>query len=56
VVTLEPGDVVATGTPAGVGFVRRPPRYLQPGDTVRIEIERLGALENPVVAEERHGP
>lgn len=51
VLTLEPGDVVSTGTPAGVGFVREPPRFLRPGDTVRIEIEKLGVLENPVVAE-----
>ncbi len=49
--TLEPGDVVSTGTPAGVGFVRDPPRYLQPGQTVRVGIERVGVLENPVVAE-----
>ncbi len=51
VMTLEPGDVVATGTPAGVGFVRDPPRYLRPGETVRVEIEGVGVLENPVVAE-----
>ena len=51
VMTLEPGDVIATGTPGGVGFARKPPRFLKPGDRVRIEIERLGALENPVVAE-----
>jgi acylpyruvate hydrolase len=51
VMTLEPGDVVATGTPAGVGFARRPPRFLRPGDVVRIEIEGLGVLENPVTAE-----
>jgi len=49
--TLEPGDVIATGTPAGVGFVRKPPRFLEPGDVVRIEIERVGVLENPVAAE-----
>lgn len=49
--TLEPGDVIATGTPAGVGVVRNPPRFLVPGDTVRIEIEGVGTLENPVVAE-----
>lgn len=49
--TLEPGDVIATGTPSGVGFVRKPPRFLEPGDTVRIEIERVGVLENPVAAE-----
>jgi 2-keto-4-pentenoate hydratase/2-oxohepta-3-ene-1,7-dioic acid hydratase in catechol pathway len=51
VVTLEPGDVVATGTPAGVGFARTPPRYLQPGDEVVVSIEGLGELRNPVVAE-----
>jgi len=51
VVTLEPGDVVATGTPAGVGFTRKPPRYLKPGDEVVIAIEGLGELHNPVVAE-----
>jgi acylpyruvate hydrolase len=51
VMTLEPGDVIATGTPDGVGAARKPPRFLQPGDTVRVEIEHLGALENPVVAE-----
>ena len=49
--TLEPGDVIATGTPAGVGFKRKPPRFLEPGDTVRIEIEHVGVLENPVAAE-----
>ena len=49
--TLEPGDVVATGTPGGVGFARRPPRYLQPGDEVVIRIEGIGELRNPVVAE-----
>ncbi len=49
--TLEPGDVIATGTPSGVGFVRKPPRFLKAGDTVRIELERIGVLENPVVAE-----
>jgi acylpyruvate hydrolase len=49
--TLEPGDVISTGTPGGVGFVRRPPRYLRAGETVRVEIEGVGVLENPVVAE-----
>jgi 2-keto-4-pentenoate hydratase/2-oxohepta-3-ene-1,7-dioic acid hydratase in catechol pathway len=49
--TLEPGDVISTGTPAGVGIVRRPPVLLRPGDTVRVEVERIGVLENPVVAE-----
>ncbi len=52
VVTLEPGDVVATGTPAGVGFTRKPPRYLRAGDEVVGAIAGLGELRNPVVAEE----
>jgi acylpyruvate hydrolase len=51
VMTLEPGDVIATGTPPGVGFARVPPRWLRPGDLVRIEIDKVGVLENPVVAE-----
>ena len=49
--TLEPGDVIATGTPSGVGHFRDPPVYLQAGDTVRIEIERVGVQVNPVVDE-----
>ena len=48
---LEPGDIIATGTPAGIGAARTPPRWLRPGDLVRIEIEKVGVLENPVVAE-----
>lgn len=51
VFTLEPGDVVSTGTPAGVGFVRKPPRFLHPGDEVVVKIPALGELRNPVVAE-----
>jgi 2-keto-4-pentenoate hydratase/2-oxohepta-3-ene-1,7-dioic acid hydratase in catechol pathway len=51
VVTLEPGDIVATGTPAGVGFARRPPRWLRAGDEVIVRIEGIGELRNPVVAE-----
>ena len=47
--TLEPGDIIATGTPAGVGHFREPPVYLQPGDVVRLEIDRIGVLENCVV-------
>jgi len=47
-ITLAPGDVIATGTPAGVGFTRKPPVFLQPGDTVRMEITGLGVLENPI--------
>jgi len=52
VFTLEPGDIIATGTPAGVGFARKPPRYLKVGDEVRIQVEGIGELVNPVVAEE----
>jgi len=48
IMTLEPGDLIATGTPAGVGFTRKPPAPLQPGDTVRLEITGLGTLENAV--------
>jgi 2-keto-4-pentenoate hydratase/2-oxohepta-3-ene-1,7-dioic acid hydratase in catechol pathway len=49
-ITLEPGDLIATGTPAGVGAFRDPPVFLQPGDEVTIEIDRLGALTNRVRA------
>ena len=49
--TLEPGDVIATGTPAGVGVFRQPPEFLRAGDVVRIEIDGIGTLENPVVDE-----
>jgi len=48
VMTLEPGDVVSTGTPAGVGVFRKPQVFLKPGDVVRLEIEGIGVLENPV--------
>jgi len=51
VFTLEPGDVIFTGTPPGVGFVRKPPIFLQPGDVVEIEVEKVGVLRNPVVAD-----
>jgi 2-keto-4-pentenoate hydratase/2-oxohepta-3-ene-1,7-dioic acid hydratase in catechol pathway len=51
VVTLEPGDIVSTGTPAGVGFARKPPRYLRSGDDVVISIAGIGELRNPVIAE-----
>lgn len=46
--TLRPGDVLATGTPAGVGFSRTPPIFLQPGDEVEVEIERIGVLRNRI--------
>jgi 2-keto-4-pentenoate hydratase/2-oxohepta-3-ene-1,7-dioic acid hydratase in catechol pathway len=48
--TLEPGDVLATGTPEGVGFTRKPPLFLKDGDIIELEIERIGILRNPVVS------
>ncbi len=51
VFTLEPGDLIFTGTPPGVGMARKPPVWLKPGDTVEVEIDRLGTLKNTVVAE-----
>lgn len=48
VITLEPGDIISTGTPAGVGFARKPPRYLKDGDEIIIRIEGIGELRNPV--------
>jgi 2-keto-4-pentenoate hydratase/2-oxohepta-3-ene-1,7-dioic acid hydratase in catechol pathway len=47
-ITLEPGDVIATGTPPGVGFARKPPVFLKDGDIAEVEIEGLGVLSNPV--------
>lgn len=52
VMTLEPGDIVSTGTPGGVGVFRDPPVFLKPGDTVEVTIERVGTLTNPVAAED----
>jgi 2-keto-4-pentenoate hydratase/2-oxohepta-3-ene-1,7-dioic acid hydratase in catechol pathway len=49
--TLLPGTVILTGTPHGVGYARKPPQWLQPGDRVEVEIERIGTLRNPVVSE-----
>jgi len=51
VATLEPGTIISTGTPAGVGMVRTPPLWLKAGDVVRVEVEGLGAIENPVIDE-----
>ncbi len=51
VMTLQVGDVIATGTPPGVGMARTPPRWLRPGDVVEVEIDGVGLLRNPVVAE-----
>ena len=50
-ITLEPGDVIATGTPPGVGFARKPPVFLKPGDHMKVLIEGMGGLGNPVVSE-----
>jgi 2-keto-4-pentenoate hydratase/2-oxohepta-3-ene-1,7-dioic acid hydratase in catechol pathway len=50
VMTLEPGDVISTGTPAGVGLFRKPPLFMKPGDVVEIEAEGIGVLRNPIVA------
>jgi 2,4-diketo-3-deoxy-L-fuconate hydrolase len=47
-ISLEPGDVIATGTPPGVGFARKPPIFLKPGDRMEVEIDGLGTLSNPV--------
>ncbi len=47
--TLEPGDIITTGTPAGVGFARKPPEFLKPGDVLESEVERIGVIRNKVV-------
>jgi 2-keto-4-pentenoate hydratase/2-oxohepta-3-ene-1,7-dioic acid hydratase in catechol pathway len=47
-ISLEPGDVIATGTPPGVGFARKPPIFLKAGDRMEVEIDGLGSLGNPV--------
>jgi 2-keto-4-pentenoate hydratase/2-oxohepta-3-ene-1,7-dioic acid hydratase in catechol pathway len=49
-ITLEPGDVISTGTPHGVGFARKPPIFLKAGDEVVVEIDGIGRLTNPVKA------
>jgi 2-keto-4-pentenoate hydratase/2-oxohepta-3-ene-1,7-dioic acid hydratase in catechol pathway len=50
VMTLEPGDVIITGTPAGVGFTRNPKLFMKPGDVCEVEIEKIGVLRNKIVA------
>jgi 2,4-diketo-3-deoxy-L-fuconate hydrolase len=52
IMTLEPGDIVSTGTPGGVGVFRKPPVFLNAGDTVVLEVEGIGRLENPVIGEQ----
>jgi 2-keto-4-pentenoate hydratase/2-oxohepta-3-ene-1,7-dioic acid hydratase in catechol pathway len=49
VMTLQPGDIIATGAPSGVGYTRQPPIFLRHGDVVDVEIEGIGILRNPVV-------
>ena len=49
VMTLNLGDIIATGTPDGVGFKRTPPRYLHAGDRVRVEVDKVGAVANPII-------
>jgi len=53
--TLQPGDVIATGTPGGVGHARTPPRYLRDGDVVEVYVAGVGTLRNPVIAEQPQG-
>jgi len=50
--TLAPGDVIATGTPAGVGWSKKPPRFMKPGDVCEVEIEGIGVLRNPIVQQD----
>ena len=52
-ITLEPGDLIVTGTPAGVGLARKPPLWMKPGDVCEVEVERIGILSNPVKDEKR---
>lgn len=51
IMTLEPGDIIATGTPSGVAHARKPPAWMKVGDTVEVEVERIGVLKNPIVDE-----
>ena len=53
VLTLEPGDIIATGTPSGVGFARKPPEFLQPGDLMESTIEGIGTMRNRVALVQR---
>jgi 2-keto-4-pentenoate hydratase/2-oxohepta-3-ene-1,7-dioic acid hydratase in catechol pathway len=50
-ITLEPGDIIVSGTPSGVGFARKPPVWMKPGDVCEVEIEDIGTLSNPIRAE-----
>ncbi len=53
-ITLEPGDLIVTGTPAGVGLARKPPLWMKPGDVVEVEVERIGILRNTIADEAPH--
>jgi 2-keto-4-pentenoate hydratase/2-oxohepta-3-ene-1,7-dioic acid hydratase in catechol pathway len=55
-VTLDPGDVIVTGTPSGVGIFREPQAFLEPGDLVRVEVERIGSLTSPITDQDGHAP
>ena len=55
-VTLDPGDVIVTGTPSGVGVFREPPVFLEPGDLVRVEVARIGSLTSPITDKDRKAP
>ena len=48
IIALQPGTVIATGTPSGVGYVRKPPEYLRPGDVVECEVEKIGTIKNRI--------
>jgi acylpyruvate hydrolase len=52
-ITLRSGDIIVTGTPSGVGVSRKPPLFMKPGDRVEVEIEKIGVLSNPIVAQAR---
>ena len=54
-ITLHPGDLIATGTPPGVGFVREPPVFLVPGDIVEVEVEGIGTVRTPIVDSSHRG-
>ena len=54
--TLEPGDLLVTGTPSGVGHARQPPLWMRPGDVCEVEIEGIGTLRNPIAEETQISP
>jgi 2,4-didehydro-3-deoxy-L-rhamnonate hydrolase len=52
--TLKPGDLIATGTPDGIGATRKPPMFLHPGDVVEVEVERIGRITTPIEAARKY--